>query len=86
MLFQTTLFVRKENHNNIIHSTILLLKLPSSTILESTPKRNQCNQRCLRSVDSVCMLNVNNADYVDYVMGFPSKMADKELTRRRIVE
>ncbi len=46
-----TLFVRKENHNNIIYSTILLPKLPSSIILESTSERNQRNQRCLGSVE-----------------------------------
>ncbi len=57
------LFVRKEN-NNIIYSAILLPELPSSNILESTPERNQHNERCLCSVDSARMLNVNNAHYV----------------------
>jgi len=41
------LFVRKENNNNIIYSTILLPELPSSAILERTPERNQCNERYL---------------------------------------
>ncbi len=40
----------------------------------------QCNERCLRSVDSVCMLNVNNADYIDYVMGYSQKW-QKTVTR-----
>ncbi len=54
--------MRKENNNNIIYSTILLPEFPSSAILESTPERNQRNQHCLRSVDSMRMLNLNNAD------------------------
>ncbi len=33
----------------------------------------QCNEHCLRSVDSTCMPNVNNADYIDYVMGYSQK-------------
>ncbi len=39
--------MRKENNigNNIIYSAILLPELPSSAILESTPERNQRNQR-----------------------------------------
>ncbi len=41
------LFMRKENNNNIIYSTILLPELPSSDILERNPERNQCNERCL---------------------------------------
>ncbi len=57
----------KENNNNIIYSAILLPELLSSIILKSTPEHNQCNKRCL--VDSVRMLNVNNAEYVDYVLG-----------------
>ncbi len=61
------LFVHKEN-NNMIYSTILLPELPSTGILESTPEHDQRNQRCLRSADSTRMLNVNNADYVDYVL------------------
>ncbi len=56
------LFVSKENNNDIIYSAILLPELTSSAILESIPERNQ---HCLRSVDSVRMLNVNNADNVD---------------------
>ncbi len=56
--------MRKENNNNIIYSAIILPELPSFAILESTP---ECNQRCLRSVDSVRILNVNNADYIDYI-------------------
>ncbi len=54
----------EENSNNIIYSTILLPELLSSAILKSTPERNQRNQRCLRSVESARMLNVNNTDYV----------------------
>ncbi len=57
--------MRKENNNNIIYLTILLPKLPSSVILESTLERNQ---RCLHLVESVRMLNINNADYVDYIL------------------
>ncbi len=49
------LFVRNENIINVIYSTILLPALPSSTILESTPERNQCNQRCLRLVKDMHM-------------------------------
>ncbi len=60
-----------------IYSTILLPELPSSAILESIPERNQ---RCLRSVDSAHMLNVNNADYVDYVLGYSPKWR-KTVTR-----
>ncbi len=56
----------KENNNNIIYSAVFLPELPSSAILESIPERNQRNQRCLCSVDSACMLNVNNAHYVRY--------------------
>ncbi len=41
--------MHKENNNNIIYSTILLPELPSNAILESTPERNQHNQRCLHS-------------------------------------
>ncbi len=62
---ESILFVRKENNNNIIYLTILLPKLPSSVILESTLERNQ---RCLHLVESVRMLNINNADYVDYIL------------------
>ncbi len=65
--------MRKENNNNIIYSAILL---PEYAILESTPERNQRNQRCLCSVDSVHMLNVNNADYV---LGYSPKL--KTVTR-----
>ncbi len=65
--------MRKENNNNIIYSTILLPELPSSAILKSTTERNQRNERCLRLVDSVRMLNVNNTDYVDYVLWYSPK-------------
>ncbi len=65
--------VHKENNNNIIYSTILLPELPSSAILESIPENNQRNQHCLHSVDSARMLNVNNADYVDYILGYAPK-------------
>ncbi len=37
-------------NNNIIYSAILLPELPSSAILESTPERNQRNQRCLNVI------------------------------------
>ncbi len=47
-----------------IYSTIFVPDLPSSAILESTPERNQRNQRCLCSVDSASMLNVIRAVYV----------------------
>ncbi len=60
------LYVCKENNNNIIYSAILLPELPSSTILESTPERDQRNQRCLRSACTRSLLNVNNTDYTDY--------------------
>ncbi len=62
--------MRKEHDNNIINSAILLPELPSSAILESTPECYQLNQHCLRSVDGVRMLNVNNTDYV---LGYSSK-------------
>ncbi len=39
--YQIIPFVHKENNNNIIYSAIHLPELPSSTILESTPERNQ---------------------------------------------
>ncbi len=42
------LFARKEN-NKTIYSTIRLLELPSSAILESTSEHNQRNQRWLRN-------------------------------------
>ncbi len=67
-----TLFVHKEN-NKIIYLTILLPELLSSAILESTPERNQCNQHCLRSACACFILNVNNADYVDYILGYSPK-------------
>ncbi len=38
------------------------------------------------SVERVCMLNVINADYVDYVLGVQSKMAEDGNSGRRIVE
>ncbi len=59
--------MHKENNNNIIYSTILLPDELSSAILESTREHNQRNQRCLRSACAHFLLNVNNADYVDYV-------------------
>ncbi len=56
-------------------------------------ERNQCNQRCLCSGESAHMLNVNNTDYVDYVLGKAhacvmvlSKMAEDGNSGRRIVE
>ncbi len=53
----------KENNNKIVNSTILLCKLPSSTILESTPERNQHYQRGLSSAESGHIMNVNSAYY-----------------------
>ncbi len=50
--------------------------IPSSAILE----HNQHNQHCLRSVDSTRMLNVNSADYVDYILGYSPKWR-KTVTR-----
>ncbi len=38
-----------------------------SAILESTP------ERCLRTACTHSLLNVNNADYVDYVLGYSPK-------------
>ncbi len=56
-------------------------------------ERNQCNQRCLCSGESAHMLNVNNTDYVDYVLRKAhacvmvlSKMAEDGNSGRRIVE
>ncbi len=60
------LFVHKEN--KIIYSTILLPELPSSDILESAPEHNQHNQ-CLRSACTCFLLNVNDFDYIDYILG-----------------
>ncbi len=77
------LFMCKENNNNIIYSAILLFDLPSSAILESTPECNQRNERCLRSACAHCLLNVNNAHYIDYVL---SKMAEDGNSGRRIAE
>ncbi len=42
-------FLRKENKNNIIYSTILLPWVTSSAILESTQEHIWRTQRCLRS-------------------------------------
>ncbi len=49
---------------NKMYSTILLPELPSSTVLESTPECNQCNQRCLHSACACCLLNATYADYI----------------------
>ncbi len=56
------IFVCKENKNNIIY----WIKYYFWIFLESTPERNQCNQRFLRFVNTVHMLNVNNAHHIDY--------------------
>uniref|UniRef100_A0A9J8AR66 glycerol kinase n=1 Tax=Cyprinus carpio carpio TaxID=630221 RepID=A0A9J8AR66_CYPCA len=60
--FEPQINPEENNNNNIIYSTILLPKVLSSAILESTPERNHCNLRCLCPVDSTRKLNVNNAD------------------------
>uniref|UniRef100_A0A8C2FGP0 glycerol kinase n=1 Tax=Cyprinus carpio TaxID=7962 RepID=A0A8C2FGP0_CYPCA len=60
--FEPQINPEENNNNNIIYSTILLPKVLSSAILESTPERNHCNLRCLCPVDSTHKLNVNNAD------------------------
>ncbi len=36
-------------------------------------RSTECKQHWLSAEDSACMLNVNNADYVDYVLGYSSK-------------
>ncbi len=46
-------------------------------MLESTP---ECNLPCLHSVDSTRMLNANNTDYIDYVLGYSPKW-QKTVTR-----
>uniref|UniRef100_A0A8C1M1Y4 Probable glycerol kinase n=1 Tax=Cyprinus carpio TaxID=7962 RepID=A0A8C1M1Y4_CYPCA len=60
--FEPQINPEENNNNNIIYSTILLPKVLSSAILESTPERNHCNLRFLCPVDSTRKLNVNNAD------------------------
>ncbi len=40
----------------------------------------------VRSVDSVRMLNINNADYVDYVQWILSKMAEDGNSERRFAQ
>ncbi len=47
--------IPQENKNNIIYSTILLPRVTSSAILESTQERIWRNKRCLRLGESVCM-------------------------------
>ncbi len=59
---------------NILYRTVSQKNLlPSSAILESIPERNQRNQRCLCSVESARMLNVNNAGYFNYILGYSLK-------------
>ncbi len=60
------LFVRKENKSNNLFN----YSSPRVTIVcILSPESNQFNQHCLYSGENTCMLNVNNADYVDYFLG-----------------
>ncbi len=65
---RTTLCARKTIIT--IYSAILLPELPSSTILESTPKLNQC---CLHSACAHRLLNVKNSDMLITFWGYSSK-------------
>ncbi len=76
-----------------IYSAILLPKLPSSAILESIPERNQRNERCVSSESACCLLNENNADYVQrkhahasIVFWVLSKIVEDSNSGRRIAE
>ncbi len=60
------LFVRKENKSNNLFN----YSSPRVTIIcILSPESNQFNQHCLYSGENTFMLNVNNADYVDYFLG-----------------
>ncbi len=80
------LFVRKENHNNLIYSTILLPELPSSSNLESTPEPNQRNQCSLCSAcvffahkkysRSFVKLRLNHWCHMDYCTDVLARFLD----------